>query len=112
MIFSKQQAERLEFAAGLAHRVRALRIAGGHGSIAAFAKFIDLPLSTLRRCEAGRLIASHRIHDLMMAVAEATGASIDWIVGGLPGVPWRRPRDVATSKVATFPYWRVRLPGR
>ena len=112
MIFSKQQAERLEFAAGMAHRVRARRLAGGHGSMAAVARFLDVPASTVRRCEAGRLIANDRVLALSIAVAERTGDSLDWLLRGRAGAAGRRSRDAATSKVATFPYWRARLPAR
>src|SRR5260221_678005 len=106
------QAERLEFAAGMAHRVRTLRLAGEHGSMAAFAKFLDLPASTVRRCEAGRLIAPHRGFDLIMAGVEGMELSADWLSGSHARAPTHRPRVATTSKVVIFPYWRARLPAR
>jgi hypothetical protein len=106
------KSERTRFAEDMGRQVRALRDIGGHGSIAAFAKFLDLPTSTVRRCEAGRLIAPHRVHDLMMTVIERMEVSADWLSGGHARAPTHRPRVATTSKVAIFPYWRARLPGR
>jgi hypothetical protein len=106
------KSKRMRFAEEMGQQVRALRDIGCHGSIAAFAKFLNLPTSTVRRCEAGRLIAPHRVFDVMMAVIERTGVSADWLSGGHPRAPALRPHVAATSKVVIFPYWRARLPGR
>jgi hypothetical protein len=106
------KSERTRFAEDMGRQVRALRDIGGHGSIAAFAKFLDLPTSTVRRCEAGRLIAPHRVFDVIMAVIERTGVSADWLSGGHPRAPTHRPHVATTSKVVLFPYWRVRLAAR
>jgi hypothetical protein len=106
------KSERTRFAEDMGHQVRALRDIGGHGSIAAFAKFLDLPTSTVRRCEAGRLIAPHRVYDVMMAAIERTGVSADWLSGSHARAPTHRPHVATTSNVVIFPYWRVRLPGR
>jgi hypothetical protein len=104
--------ERTRFAEDMGQRVRTLRLAGEHGSIAAFAKFLDLPSSTVRRCEAGRLIAPHRVFDVIMAVIERMELSADWLSGSHARAPTHRPRVGTTSKVVLFPYWRARLPAR
>lgn len=80
--------------------------------MAAVARFLDVPASTVRRREAGRLIANDRVLALSIAVAERTGDSLDWLLRGRAGAAGHRSRDAATSKVVTFPYWRVRLPRR
>jgi hypothetical protein len=84
-----EETERL--AAGMGHRLRLLRVAAGYPSMAAYARYLGLPVSTVRRCEAGRLVGSSRVYAMMYAVADC-GISLDWFLagnirsGGLPRV--------------------------
>jgi hypothetical protein len=98
-------------ARGMAMRLRALRLAGGYPSAAAYARFLGVPAATVRRCEAGRLIASSRVYVLARAIDERVGASMDWFILGnaYPGAP--QPSTAADAKVVIFPYWHARRGG-
>ena len=48
-------------AAKMASRLRALRLAMGYSSAAAFAPFLGVPASTVRRCEHDLRVATHRV---------------------------------------------------
>jgi hypothetical protein len=61
------EAERKRIAEGMAVRLRVLRLSYGYESMAAFARFLDLPASTVRRCEAGRLVGTRRVLALSFA---------------------------------------------
>jgi hypothetical protein len=50
---AEHRAQRASFARDVGIRVRTLRLAAGYRSVAAYARSLDLPASTLRRCEAG-----------------------------------------------------------
>jgi hypothetical protein len=100
--------ERERIARGMATRLRALRLAGGYPTSAAYARFLGVPAATVRRCEAGRLMATHRVYFLAHAIAERVGASMDWFMLGnaYPGAP--QPSTAADARVVIFPYWHAR----
>jgi hypothetical protein len=104
----RRKDERERIARGMATRLRALRLAGGYPSAAAYARFLGVPAATVRRCEAGRLMATHRVYFLAHAIAERVGASMDWFMLGnaYPGAP--RPSTAADARVVIFPYWHAR----
>jgi hypothetical protein len=72
---------RESLAADMGFRFRALRIASGYPSVAAFARSLGLPVSTARRCEAGRLVGTSRVYVVMHALGDR-GVSLDWFVLG------------------------------
>jgi hypothetical protein len=72
-------------------RLRMVRLAMGHRSAAAFARFLGLPPSTVRAFEAGRLRHTDRVFAVMLAAAERCPLSLDWLwMGDLDA--WRRER--------------------
>ena len=72
---------RESLAVDMGRRLRTLRIAAGYTSMAAYARFLGLPVSTVRRCEAGRLVGTRRVYALMYAVSDR-GVSLDWFLAG------------------------------
>ena len=71
-------------AADMGARLRALRLALGYDSAAAFARYLEMPVSTVRRCERGQLLATHRAIPLGLALCEKAGFSLDWFICGIP----------------------------
>ena len=79
--------ERARMARDMGVRLKALRLAAGYPSAAAYGRFLRVPPSTVRRCEAGRLVATHRVLALALALAKKTGASLDWFICGTGAPP-------------------------
>jgi hypothetical protein len=87
-----QVTETERLAAGMGSRIRTLGIASGYNtSVAAYARYLGLPVSTVRRCEAGRLVSTSRCYAVMYAASER-GVSLDWFLigdirsGGFPRI--------------------------
>jgi hypothetical protein len=108
---SDRNIERAHLAREMGGRLKALRLAAGFASAAAYARFLRVPPSTVRRCEAGTLVANHRLLALSLAIAERAGASLDWLIAGNLSPGAAAPLRDHASRVAIFPYWRAR-PGR
>ena len=76
-------------------RLRALRLASGYPSAAAYARDLGLPASTVRRAEAGKLIRTDRLVFALGLALIDRGVSLDWLIRGKGRVPRAlRPRLV------------------
>ena len=76
--------EQKRMAEGMGKRLRAVRLAMGYDSAAAFARYLGTPASTVRRCERGQLIATHRAIPLGHALCDKAGFTLDWFFAGDP----------------------------
>ena len=76
--------EKKRMAEGMGSRFRAVRLAMGYDSAAAFARYLDMPVSTVRRCERGQLTATHRAIPLGFALCDKAGFTLDWFFAGDP----------------------------
>jgi hypothetical protein len=70
--------------ASMGSRLRALRLALGYETAAAFARFLDVPAATVRRCERGQLKATNRALPLGTALCDKAGFTLDWFFLGIP----------------------------
>lgn len=90
--------ERKRIAEGMGRRVRAVRIAMGYESIDAFARFLGVPASHVRRCEHGHMAAGYknccRAISLGIALCEKAGFTLDWFFLGKPQQYPPAPLDV------------------
>ena len=82
--------EKKRMAEGMGSRLRAVRLAMGYDTVAGFARYLDIPASTVRRCERGKLIATHRAIPLGHALCDRAGFTFDWFFMGTP--QGKRPR--------------------
>lgn len=73
-----------QIAAGMGSRLRALRLAMGYESAAAFARYLDVPASTVQRCERGQRISDHSVLPLGTALYDKAGFTYNWFIMGIP----------------------------
>ena len=107
---TRPAAERARLAPQMGFRLRAVRLAMGCHSAAAFGRLLELPASTVRRCEAGRLVPNERMVLVMLALNKWLGVDMFWFVTGRVShfTPWRQPAIKSGGSIELFPYWKTR----